>query len=166
MTTGILVFHIILAAIMIGIILLQRNEGGALGMGGGNSSGGFMTSRGAANLLTRTTAVLATSFFVTTIVLALMIKGEHKPKSILDEDDSLETIAPAAINESDPVAPNATPLPLVSDPVHLNTVPVTDKVTTNVSPVTGSPEKTAVVPVKNSASGHEKVSEKTKAPQH
>jgi preprotein translocase subunit SecG len=86
MTTGILVLHIILAVAMIGIILLQRNEGGALGMGGSNSMGGLMSTRGTANLLTHVTAVLATSFFVTTIVLALMFKGSHKPKSILDEE--------------------------------------------------------------------------------
>src|SRR6185437_1522436 len=71
MITVILVVHLMIAAALIGVILLQKSEGGALGMGGGGMSG-FMTGRSTANLLTRTTAILAAVFFLTSIVLALL----------------------------------------------------------------------------------------------
>lgn len=65
-----LALHILVCIALIGVILLQRSEGGAFGMGGGG--GGFMTARGAGDLLTRTTAVLASVFFVLSLVLTLM----------------------------------------------------------------------------------------------
>lgn len=83
MQTLILVFHILLAASLVGVILIQRSEGGGLGLGSGNL-GGLMTTRGTANLLTRLTAILATLFFISTIFLALFFKGGHSQKSILD----------------------------------------------------------------------------------
>jgi len=64
-----LVIHLILAIAMIGVVLLQRSEGGALGIGGGGGMGGFMTGRAAGNLLTRATAVLAALFFLTSMGL-------------------------------------------------------------------------------------------------
>lgn len=91
-TTGMtvmMVVHILIVAIMIGLILLQKSEGGALGMGGG----GFMTARGTANLLTRSTAVFAGLFFVSTIVLALMFKGSTESESILDRAPSVPVAA-------------------------------------------------------------------------
>jgi preprotein translocase subunit SecG len=69
MSTILLAVHIMVAASMILIILLQRSEGGALGMGGG---GGFVTGRGAANLLTRMTAILAGIFFLTSLALGIL----------------------------------------------------------------------------------------------
>jgi preprotein translocase subunit SecG len=89
MMTFLLVVHILLALALIGVILVQRSEGGALGMGGGGG-GGFMTARGSANLLTRTTAILATLFIISSIVLAILAGGHSRPASILDS-------APAAI---------------------------------------------------------------------
>ena len=70
MQTVLLVVLLIVVLALIGVVLMQRSEGGALGMGGGG--GGFMTARGAANALTRTTAILGATFFALTIVLALM----------------------------------------------------------------------------------------------
>jgi preprotein translocase subunit SecG len=67
----ILVVHLLLAIALVGVVLLQRSEGGALGMGGG-SGGGVMTGRTAGNLLTRTTAILAGAFFITSMTLALI----------------------------------------------------------------------------------------------
>jgi len=64
--------------------LLQRNEGGGLGIGG-SSSGGFMTARGTANLLTRTTAILAACFFATSIGLAIIAGAGTSTKSIVDD---------------------------------------------------------------------------------
>ena len=73
MATVLLVIHIMVAAALVGLVLLQRSEGGALGIGGsGGSGGGFMTGRGAANLLTRVTALFAALFFATSILLTLI----------------------------------------------------------------------------------------------
>jgi len=71
-----------IAASLVAIVLVQRSEGGALGIGGGG--GGFMTGRGAANLLTRVTAVLAAAFFATSILLAVLASTRSGPRSILD----------------------------------------------------------------------------------
>src|SRR5437660_8036643 len=71
------VVHVLIAIALVGVVLLQKSEGGALGMGGGGMSG-FMTGRSTANLLTRTTAILAGAFFVTSILLVVLsspIKG-------------------------------------------------------------------------------------------
>ena len=98
--TVLLVFHIIIVAIMIGLILLQKSECGALGMGGGN----FMTARGTANLLTRSTAVLATLFFITTLVLAILFKGSLQKSSILDKgDDTKPAITTPATSPEAPM---------------------------------------------------------------
>ncbi len=74
MSTLLLAIHLMVAVSMIVIILLQRSEGGALGMGGGG--GGFVTGRGAANLLTRLTAILAAIFFTTSLTLGIF---SHRP---------------------------------------------------------------------------------------
>jgi preprotein translocase subunit SecG len=67
---------------MVGLILLQKSEGGGLGMGGG--TGGFLSSRGTANVLTRTTAILAALFFATSLFLSILASFDRKPRSILD----------------------------------------------------------------------------------
>ena len=97
MITVVLVVHLMIAAALIGVILLQKSEGGALGMGGGGMSG-FMTGRSTANLLTRTTAILAAAFFLTSITLALLAGGSRAPRSVLDQP-----VSPAP--SSDPAAP-------------------------------------------------------------
>ena len=61
---------------LIATVLLQKSEGGGLGMGGG---AGFMSSRGTANLLTRTTAILAVGFFVTSLLLSWLASYDRKP---------------------------------------------------------------------------------------
>lgn len=83
MATVVLVIHLMIAAALVGSVLLQRSEGGALGIGGGGG-GGFMTGRGTANLLTRVTAGLAAMFFVTSIVLTILARQSAAPTSILD----------------------------------------------------------------------------------
>ncbi|WP_291842252.1 preprotein translocase subunit SecG [Bradyrhizobium sp.] len=80
MQTVIIIVHLMIVAVLIGAVLLQKSEGGGLGMGGG---AGFMSSRGTANLLTRTTAILAGLFFVTSMTLAWMAGADRKPASIL-----------------------------------------------------------------------------------
>ena len=83
MQTIVLVVHVLLAVSLVGVILLQRSEGGALGIGGGG--GGVMTGRGAANLLTRATAVLAALFFITSITLSVLAGRGSVPPSIIEE---------------------------------------------------------------------------------
>jgi preprotein translocase subunit SecG len=80
MTTVLIVIHLMVVVAMVGLVLLQRSEGGALGIGGG--SGAFMTGRGAANVLTRSTAGLALAFFATSFVLAILAKHENRPSDI------------------------------------------------------------------------------------
>lgn len=96
----ILVIHLIIAIAMVGVILIQRSEGGGLGIGGG-TMGGMMTARGTANLLTRTTAILAGVFMATSIILAIMSGGPSRPTSIID------TLPPAAPAQPAPAAPAA-----------------------------------------------------------
>ncbi len=105
METVLLVIHILVTLILIGVVLLQRSEGGALGMGGG-AGGGVMSSRGAANLLTRTTAILAGVFMLTSISLAFLSGAGSESRSILDTPAS-ETTAPAteAPKSTEPSAP-------------------------------------------------------------
>ena len=80
MQTVIIVVHLMIVSVLIGAVLLQKSEGGGLGMGGG---AGFMSSRGTANLLTRTTAILAGLFFLTSMALAWIAGIDRKPSSIL-----------------------------------------------------------------------------------
>ena len=80
MQTVVIVVHLMIVAVLIGAVLLQKSEGGGLGMGGG---AGFMSSRGTANLLSRTTAILAGLFFVTSMTLAWLAGDNRKPTSIL-----------------------------------------------------------------------------------
>ena len=82
MAAVILVIHLMIALSLVASVLLQRSEGGALGIGGGG--GGFMTNRGAGNLLTRTTAILAFAFFTTSITLTLLATRGSDPVSIID----------------------------------------------------------------------------------
>ena len=94
-----IVVHLIVVLSLVGVILLQRSEGGALGgLSGGGGVSGFMTGRGQANALTRATAVLGAVFFATSLILAIMAGANRAPKSILDQN------APAA---GAPAAPPA-----------------------------------------------------------
>ncbi|HML13956.1 MAG TPA: preprotein translocase subunit SecG [Xanthobacteraceae bacterium] len=81
MQTFIIIIHLVIVSTMIGVVLLQRSEGGGLGIG---STGGFLTSRGTANVLTRTTAILAALFFLTSLVLSILAGMERKPRSVLE----------------------------------------------------------------------------------
>lgn len=118
MKTAALVLHMFFVLALVGVVLIQKSEGGGLGLGSGNL-GGLMTTRSTSNLLTRITAVLAAIMFVNTLVLALLFKGDAKPKSILDTpaasapisvpvspSDATPVPAPAQSGESAP-APNA-----------------------------------------------------------
>ena len=94
METVIIVLHLMIVAALIGTVLLQRSEGGALGIGGGGG-GGFMSGRGAGNALTRASGILAAAFFATSIMLTLIANQSGEPQSILDRTGTSETGRPA-----------------------------------------------------------------------
>ena len=85
------------AVAMIGVVLIQKSEGGGLGMSGGGGMSGFMTGRSTHNLLTRTTAILAAAFFLTSIGLAIMAGSQRAPHSIM-ETQPATTTTPAAFD--------------------------------------------------------------------
>jgi preprotein translocase subunit SecG len=85
MTTVLLVIHLFVTLALIGLVLLQRSEGGGLGIGSSQGMGSFMGGRGTANLLTRGTAILGTIFFALALTLALLNRGTSmQSRSILD----------------------------------------------------------------------------------
>ena len=96
MITVVLVVHLIIATALVGVILIQRSEGGALSGLGGGTMGGLMTARGTANLLTRTTAILAVCFIVTSLLLAILASHGRVGRSILDTAPATGVPAPAA----------------------------------------------------------------------
>jgi preprotein translocase subunit SecG len=112
MQTVILFVHLLIAMGLIGLVLMQRSEGGALGMGGGSNA--LMTGRGAADVLARGTMVLAGLFFVTSLTLSVLAGGHNQRKSVLEA-------APTQSSQPGPVIPaappvRAGPLPAPVDP--------------------------------------------------
>jgi preprotein translocase subunit SecG len=102
------VIHVAIAVALVGVVLLQKSEGGALGMGGGGMSG-FMTGRSTANLLTRTTAILAVAFFTTSVLLVVLSNRTGVPRSLLDQ-------APPPSTQEIPTAPAAPAAPISIPP--------------------------------------------------
>ncbi|WP_186417857.1 preprotein translocase subunit SecG [Bosea sp. CS1GBMeth4] len=107
MQNVLIVIHLLIVIALVGVVLLQRSEGGGLGMGSGSGGiSGFMTGRGQANALTRATAILAGLFFITSMALAVMATHGRAQRSIIDGAPApAGTTAPAA--PSGPSAPNA-----------------------------------------------------------
>lgn len=94
MQTVIVVIHLLIVLALVGVVLIQRSEGGGLGIGGGS---GFMSARGAANALTRTTAILGAAFFATSLILGIMAQNSERPSDILNRIPAVtgETNQPA-----------------------------------------------------------------------
>ena len=111
-----LIVQTLVAASLVGVILMQRSEGGGLGVGG--SSSGFMTARGAADFLTRSTAILGGLFIILSIVLAAIAGASREPRQV---DTSLANqVAPAPKPSTAPVAPQpAQPTSNQSEPVNV-----------------------------------------------
>jgi preprotein translocase subunit SecG len=91
MQTVLIVIHLLVVIALVAVVLLQRSEGGALGIGGG---GGFMTGRGQANALSRATAILGALFFATSLVMSIIAGWSRAPRSIIDTAPA-STSAPA-----------------------------------------------------------------------
>jgi preprotein translocase subunit SecG len=124
-----LTVHMMLALALIGVVLLQRSEGGMGGLGGGGMSG-FMTTRGSANLLTKTTRWLAAIFMVTSLVLAWIAAHEH-------------AAAPVVIPQVPPVEAPAVPAPGQSSGAG-SSAPAND--TSGTGSATGTPATTETAP--------------------
>ena len=97
MMSVLIVIHLLVVIALVGVVLLQRSEGGALGTGGG---GGFMTWRGQANALSRATAILGTLFFASALLMSIIAGWSRAPKSVFDEN------APAKTSTEKPAEPN------------------------------------------------------------
>ena len=111
MTTVLLMLHLFVTLALIGVVLIQRSEGGGLGIGTSQGMGGFMSGRGTTNLLTRTTAILGTVFFALSLTLALLNRGTvgGGGRSLLDNPPISAPAAPAATDA--PPAPRAPAVP-------------------------------------------------------
>jgi len=107
MATALLIIHLFVTLALIGVVLIQRSEGGGLGIGTSQGMGGFMSGRGTTNLLTRTTAILGATFFALSLTLALLNRGAvgHGRPSLLDAPPpagAAATPAPGGSPAADP----------------------------------------------------------------
>ena len=115
MTSVLLIIHLFVTLALIGVVLIQRSEGGGLGIGSSQGMGSFMGGRGTANLLTRTTAVLATAFMALSLALALLNRGTAGVgRSILDTAPTTSIPAPAGQPAPTTLPPPHTPPPVTT----------------------------------------------------
>lgn len=154
METVVIVIHLMIVLALVGVVLLQRSEGGGLGIGGGS---GFMTARGAANALTRATAILAAAFFATSLGLSLIARYGERPIDILDRVPTTQGQGGAGVLDqlggsdtpappSDGVPPAAAPAAPVATP----SVPTDDAGTAPATAPSGDAGTTpAVTPPAN-----------------
>jgi preprotein translocase subunit SecG len=98
----VLVIHLMVTVAMIATVLVQRSEGGGLGIGSTGGMGSFMTARGTTNLLTRTTAILFVAFVVTSVTLAIVSGATRERKSIVDQAPSTLPAPAAPANPAPP----------------------------------------------------------------
>jgi preprotein translocase subunit SecG len=112
MTAVLLIIHLFVTLALIGVVLIQRSEGGGLGIGSSQGMGAFMSGRGTANLLTRTTAILATVFMALSLALALMNRGTSGVGgSLLENPPPATAPAPTAPAPAPPPAPKGPSVP-------------------------------------------------------
>lgn len=139
-----LVLHLIFAVALIGVVLVQKSEGGALGIGGGGG-GGFMSARGAANLLTRVTAILAGLFMLTSLALTMLARhgGEG---SIVDRIEQQQ--APVLV-PSEPAVPGA---PTVPGAATTPSVPAAPAAPEAPAPAAPAPTESAPAPAPTTGS--------------
>lgn len=119
--TLLLVIEIIVSVVLVGVVLLQRSEGGVLGQGGGPS--GFMTARGAGDLMTRITWILGAAFFILALALTLLAGRERGASSVLNrlkvdaiDPSTLNVNPPATQTPAQPTVPAQAPAGQVHNP--------------------------------------------------
>ncbi len=121
MTTVLLIIHLFVTLALIGVVLIQRSEGGGLGIGTSQGMGSFMSGRGTANLLTRTTAILGAVFFSLSLVLALLNRGTSGVgRTTILSAPVAGTSAPKTPGSSLPALPAAPAAPAAPPPVPTN----------------------------------------------
>lgn len=169
METVLRVFQVFLAIGLIGVVLLQRSEGGGLGIGSSGGMGSFMSVRGTANLLTRVTAILAALFMSTCLALALIANPRQAPRSLFDAPASAPALpagqipaapiptpsqaptgpAPESGSAPIPAAPPAPPAPNVQPPVSQAPVAPPPAAAAPVAPKAEAPTTTPAQPAVN-----------------
>jgi preprotein translocase subunit SecG len=143
------VLQVFLALGLIGVVLLQRSEGGGLGIGSSGGMGSFMSVRGTANFLTRVTAVLAGLFMAVCLILALLAKPATAPKSIFDTPAPTPaplTQVPAPVSPSETPTPPVAPAPAATTPATSPAVPVAPTPTPTVDPTMKKTPQTGTAP--------------------
>ncbi len=143
MEAVLLVVLIFVCIALVAVILLQKSEGGALGMGGGPS--GFMSTRGVGDLLTRTTGILATLFFVLCLGLTLLIGRTHRSDQIIN-NMKVQGLDPAALAAQRPAAPQPAQAPAgqgYNPNAPLLEAPKPELHTPPVAPILGAPASSA-----------------------
>ena len=95
----ILILNVVLAILLVAVVLLQKSEGGALGLGASQES--FISSRSASSFLTKTTSIIATLFIITSISLTIMSKDEFSSSSVLETVEEKEDSSEPEIPKSD-----------------------------------------------------------------
>ncbi|MDX8511513.1 preprotein translocase subunit SecG [Mesorhizobium captivum] len=159
METVLIVVHLMVVLALVGVVLLQRSEGGGLGIGGGS---GFMTARGAANALTRATAILAAAFFVTSLALSILARYGEKPIDILDRPAATDNAGKGVLNQlpgangpvgtSQPAAPAGGTAPAAPSGGTTTTTPLSNGGTTTApatAPTTPAPANPTAPPAAN-----------------
>lgn len=144
MQTVLLVIHLFACIALVIAVMLQRSEGGALGMGGGGT-GGLISGRGAANVLVRTTMILAAVFFTTSIVMTRINAENSRQPSALERQLQQQTTDPLGTSR-DPLAPStsapASPAPATPDPL----APANPSTATTPQPATPAPTTSTPAP--------------------
>jgi preprotein translocase subunit SecG len=142
------VFQVFLAIGLIGVVLLQRSEGGGLGIGSSGGMGSFMSVRGTANFLTRVTGILAALFMITCLALALLAKPREAPASLFSNPMPAAPVVPAAPPAEAPAAtpPAAAPETRSVEPASPAAVPAPAVVPPTASPATASPAPAGPAP--------------------
>ncbi|WP_420432520.1 preprotein translocase subunit SecG [Hyphobacterium sp.] len=101
MMTVLLIIHLLVSAGLVGVVLMQRSDGGALGIGGGGAGGGMMSSRGAASVLTRTTTFLGAAFFANSILLAIVAGVDAQGQSVFDNVEEEAPVLELTIDDDE-----------------------------------------------------------------
>lgn len=130
MTAVLLIIHVLIAAALTGVILMQRSEGGALGIGGGGP-GGMMSGRGAANLLTRVTMILGALFIGNSILLAIISGVTATSGSVIDRVGETQTSSDLPFGDLEGLE---TDIPAPADDAPAEPAPAADDAPTQDAP--------------------------------
>lgn len=114
MANVLLIILLIVSVILTGLILIQRSEGGALGIGGGGGGGGMMSGRGTADLVTRMTGIFGVIFMVICVLISISFNYQQREASLLNADEATQEMVPGTSGTPDNKT-DAAPLPDASD---------------------------------------------------